>query len=260
MTARRVLFTALIPALLTATAAGAATEPVRAVVLGDQVIACRLADGSEIEGDDCPKGPAVAVEVIPPNAGDLFVLVGPRTITAGEDDAPDEPCGYNRYAAPTTNKAQALGRGAAEIAVDNARYRKLLGEALKIEDIQLTNLLKVDLEGDGVDEVVFVASSHPDGPPTSGPMYSSVGLRKVRTVDGQTVVDTVEIVEARVTVDIEQGFPDITQVFLEGFADLNGDGKLEIVVRIRGYESHYLGLFRIDGKEAKMIGSTSCAI
>lgn len=243
-------------------AASAEDALVHAVVDGDQVIACRLADGTEVSSEQCPTGTALAQAVIPPTAGELMLLIGPRSIKLISDEYPDDPCGDQRSAAATTSKPKPLGRASSEIATTSQQYRKLVGEALGIADVQLTHLIKLDLDGDGVDEVVFAANSHPGGQPMSGEFqtYSSVGVRKVRTTDGQTVVDTIEITGHRGSVNWNEGFPDITQVFLKGFADLNGDGKLEIVVRIDGYESHFIGVYRLNGKEAEMLGSTGCAI
>ena len=235
---------------------------VRAVVDGDQVIGCRLADGTEVSSEQCPTGAALAIGVIPPTAGELMSLIGPRSINPISDEYPDDPCGDQRTAAATTSKPQPLGRAATEIATTSEQYRKLVGEALGIADLQLTHLLKLDLDGDGVDEVVFAANSHPGGQPTSGEFqtYSAVGVRKVSTIEGQTIVDTIEISGHRGSVNWNEGFPDITQVFLQGFTDLDGDGKMEIVVRIDGYESHFIGVYRLKGKEAEMVGSTGCAI
>jgi len=248
--------------IATAIGANAAESPVRAVVGGDQVIACRLADGTEVSSEQCPAGTTLAIGVIPPTAGDLTSLIGPRTVRLVSEEYPDDPCGDQRSAAAATAKPQPLGRAASEIAPTSEQYRKLVGEALGIADVKLTHLLKLDLEGDGVDEVVFAANSHPGGQPMTGAFetYSSVGVRKVSTVDGQTVVDTLEVSAHRGSVDWNGSFPDITQVFLEGFADLDGDGALEIVVRIDGYESHFIGLYRLKGKAFEMVGSTGCAI
>ena len=89
---------------------------------------------------------------------------------------------------------------------------------------------RVDLEGDGVDEVVLTANRAPDWPNPDAGNYSIVLLRKL--VDEQ--VQTAILFNSYVREEPESFFWE--RAGLSGFADLNGDGKLEIIVTSQYYE------------------------
>lgn len=99
-------------------------------------------------------------------------------------------------------------RYAEALPVDNARYTKLVGESLK-EDVELQALWKVDLEGDGADEVLFEARG-------KASELSAIGVRRV----GNGAVDTALF-----------GRSDraSTRFRLHGLADVQNDNTLEVV-------------------------------
>ncbi len=92
------------------------------------------------------------------------------------------------------------------------------------------SVARVDLEGDGVDEVVVSASRAPNWPLTSVGDYSLVFLRKVVEEEVQTAI----LVGAYLPTERDDLY--WVRGRLAGFADLNGDAKLEILVRTEYYE------------------------
>ena len=228
---------------------------------GDQVIACRV--GGEIrEGYDCPVGRVRTVGPVPPEAGMISIPTGTGSVWV--DPGSVEPCPDLRSLRGQEAGGGQVGGAIEEFPTDHARYRKLIGEALGIEEIQLIQLLRVDLENDGVDEVLFAADSHGGERPMTDAngsavyeTYSVVGLRKV--VQGSEVA-TVTLWEHRGTVDWEKGFPELAAGKLAGFTDIDLDGKLEIVVTSTGYEWWDTTLYRVEGTEATRLAGSGCAI
>ncbi len=96
---------------------------------------------------------------------------------------------------------------------------------------------RVDLEGDGVDEVVVTANRSPNWPEPAGGNYSLVFLRKL-------IED-----EVHTAVLFSSYLPETPEDFfwvrarLAGFADLNGDAKLEIVLASEYYEGDGIEVF-----------------
>lgn len=228
---------------------------------GEQVIACRV-DGTIRDGFDCPVGRVRTVGPVPPEAGMVSVPTGTGSVWVDPRSA--EPCPDNRSLKVDETGGGVVGGAIEEFPTDHARYRPLIGEALGIPDIQLGQLLRVDLENDGVDEVLFAADSHGGERPmtdSSGSAvyetYSIIGLRKV--VQGSEVA-TVVVWEYRGTVDWEKGFPELAAATLSGFTDIDGDGTLEIVVSSSGYEWWDTALYRVEGTEAVRLAGAGCAI
>jgi hypothetical protein len=120
-----------------------------------------------------------------------------------------------------------------EIADDGA-YSAFAGEllaerGLDVPDPAIKQLLRVDLEGDGVNEVVVVAEDVTDGLFAEDGDYSIAFMQ--RTVEGD--VRTAILGES---VIVTADSPVVNSFSVGAVADLNGDGRMEIVLTNAYYE------------------------
>ncbi|MGI9608698.1 MAG: hypothetical protein ACR2NL_00235, partial [Acidimicrobiia bacterium] len=100
----------------------------------------------------------------------------------------------------------------------------LLAErGLIVDDPVIKQLLRVDLEGDGVNEVLVVSEDVAAGLLPVKDDYSIVFMRKVVEGDVETAVLAQVIVK-----DTSTDFP--ASFFVSSVSDLSGDGKMEVVL------------------------------
>jgi hypothetical protein len=118
----------------------------------------------------------------------------------------------------------------------------------------IDRIWKVDLEGDGTDEVFINGTRYaePTGHNVGPRDYSVVLMRKVI---GSEVV-TVELVSAYYTEEIINEFP-LTYT-LEFIGDLNGDGRMEVMLGVSRWEGTGVMVFEIDGAQANLVLSALC--
>jgi len=122
--------------------------------------------------------------------------------------------------------------------------------------IHLTQVIRVDLEGDGAEEVLVSATHYAKGLSASASPgdYSLVFLRRV--VGGMVVTNLIEgdFFPKRV----EFGAPGEHRV--GAVLDLNGDGVMEIVLFGRYYEGEWATAYRVEGDKVIKIFSTGCGV
>lgn len=170
---------------------------------------------------------------------------------------------------PQPRKAAAMNTG-------NATYQGiakkfLAGRGLKTESPMLVQLFKVDLEGDGVAEVLICAqnivtggegtSFAADTPLASGMVvpnaaqkgaYSLVFLRKL--VDGKVLeLPLHEYLSLNGSTPIEESWSPPLVGRICQFADLNGDGVLEIVLGTACYEGYAYHVFEVKGGSVREV-------
>jgi hypothetical protein len=121
-----------------------------------------------------------------------------------------------------------------------AVYTEITAELLADRGIDdpapdLLQVVRTDLEGDGVDEVVIVAERNSSGTlnPAFPGDYSIAFLRKV--VEDEVRTSDLGFFEV-VQPEVEGSIIDLLAYRLDGIADLNGDGTMEIVVDDQYYE------------------------
>lgn len=119
--------------------------------------------------------------------------------------------------------------------------QELQRRGLSAPTVNLTRLVRADLDGDGRDEVIIEAhrfasfsGNHPRSPSGSKGDYSLLLLRSVQ--GGQVRTDVLGAFVTPRTPTNDQGTL-ATRYRLAGLADLNGDGRMEIVT----YSSYYEG-------------------
>jgi len=120
--------------------------------------------------------------------------------------------------------------------------------------VELTEVLQIDLEGDGVNEVLITATRIRDGvfPPVDAGDYTLVMLRKIVAGDVITIPFVVEVyLEPN-----ELAYPFVYTV--AGVMDLNADGRMEIVVHGARWEGMRVMVFEIEGGDLHMVLSVSC--
>ena len=117
----------------------------------------------------------------------------------------------------------------------------LASRGLSVPNPVIKQLLRVDLEGDGVNEVIVVAEYIANSPGLFASVgdYSIAFMRKVVAGEVQTAI----LGEAVVTEVAPGEIPFILSYGVGAVADLNGDGKLEVVLSETYYEGAAVGVW-----------------
>lgn len=152
----------------------------------------------------------------------------------------------------TDAKWNPVPRKAERIPVTNAVYRKVVADLLKSKGfkdptVEIKQIYKVDLDGNGTDEVIVSATRYRSG------MYEKqqpgdYSFTLLRTTAGKTAVNHLlegEFYPGRITKEL---WPPNVYEFT-GVADLNGDGVMEILVGSQYYEGGTNGAFEIKARK-----------
>lgn len=125
--------------------------------------------------------------------------------------------------------------------------------------VKITRILRVDLDGDGEEEVLINATNYftKDGDvpmDTAAPgSYSIVLLRRVVAGKVQT-----EFVAGEIYVKDESSASNLFE--LPAVLDLNGDGKLEVIVHSHYYEGAETTIYDCSGGKCKAVLSVACGV
>lgn len=186
----------------------------------------------------------------------------------------DEPCPdvYSVELAPKTEKAtialaapwNALPRKARlqdttqEIYVNAAR-EFLRSRGIKQPLVRIKRLLRVDLEGDGEEEVLLEAThyaGHDEEVPTGARAgdYSFVMLRRVVNGNVRTSLVAGEFYPKATTFSAPNYYE------IAAVLDLNGDGKLEVVVHSAYYEGGATSIYEWTAEKMKAVLSVECGV
>lgn len=147
-----------------------------------------------------------------------------------------------------------------EAPADSIVYRQVVTDALQAAglanpEVNISRILRVDLEGDGTEEVIIVASRLAAGighPPAAAGDYATVLLRKIVGNDVVTVPLALDIYQELA----ELAFP--PQYDVLAVADLNGDGRMEIVVESNRYEGRLVTVYETYGDTAQAVLEGGC--
>src|SRR5262245_43322467 len=164
----------------------------------------------------------------------------------------------------------ALPRKLRPLDTTQAVYIDAVGHFLKTKGItepkvKIDSIFRVDLDGDGEDEVLVSATnyfSENNSMPMRSPAgsYSMVLLRRV--VDGKVETQLVagefhpKAYQGKGSDDASFDAPNAYKVI--GVFDLDGDGKMEIVIGSNYYEGEEITIYHSDPKKVEALLSVSC--
>ena len=151
-----------------------------------------------------------------------------------------------------------------QVYVDAARDF-LNTKGIKEPKVKIDNILRVDLDDDGEDEVLISATNYfrkdesvPMRSPAGG--YSIVLLRRV--IAGKVETQLIEgefYPKAYPKAAAEEGRFDAPNAYkVIATLDLDGDGKMEIVVHSHYYEGEMITIYRCDPKKVESLLSVGC--
>jgi hypothetical protein len=123
--------------------------------------------------------------------------------------------------------------------------------------VKIENILRIDLDGDGEEEVLISATNYfqkEEGVPMRSPAgsYSMVLLCRVVTGKVQTQLIEGEFYPKATGYNAPNAYKVIAVL------DLDGDGKLEVVVASQYYEGAATTIYRCEPKKVEALLSVSC--
>lgn len=133
----------------------------------------------------------------------------------------------------------------------------LTERGIRAPKVEIKQLLRVDLDGDGEDEVLLSATHYTNAAELISPLagdYSFVALRRV--VAGKVVTQIIEG-EFYPKAD-ENAAPNTFEV--SGLLDLDGDGKLEVLVNSAYYEGGGTTVWRLNQDTLEKVMEIFCGV
>ena len=131
--------------------------------------------------------------------------------------------------------------------------------------VKIESILRVDLDGDGEEEVLISATNYfekYEGAPMRSPAasYSLVLLRRVVAGKVETQLIVGEFYpKAYPKAKQEEGRFDAPNAYkVVATLDLDGDGKMEVVIHSHYYEGGETTIYRCDPKKAEALLSVAC--
>ena len=148
-----------------------------------------------------------------------------------------------------------LARPLKKIDAQSTLYQKIIGEVLAGKNLtnattKIEQIFQTDLDGDGTEEVVLSATFFKRGLSSKADVgdYSFVLLRKVINEKAENFVLAGDFVEKKTGAGVPAEYK------ISSIADLNGDGKMEIVVYARYYEGDWVEVFELkNNKPAEVV-------
>lgn len=134
----------------------------------------------------------------------------------------------------------------------DATYVRIVGDILRQKgitrpEVKITDAYKIDLDGDGTEEVVIAANRTSTSPGN----YSLILLRKVFGGAAKNIfLSEIYYPKEASTSQIEN--------HITAIADLNGDGNLEIVVHHSYYEGSGSYVIELEGAKPKVVLECFC--
>lgn len=209
----------------------------------------------------------------------VYTLTGPAgEVTVGKTERHDScPDTVNTKPSPEITDGIAIGnpqwnpmpRVPQSLGTNDRVYRQAVASILRRNGIRnpkvkLNKVLRIDLEGDGVDEVVVSATYYAGGvaSETHGMTvtaaagdYSLIFVRGVIRGRVQTIIVEGEY-HPKSGREINEGPPNAYD--LDAIVDINGDGRMEIIVKGGYYEGSWATVYSIKGNKAQDVLGCGC--
>jgi len=157
-----------------------------------------------------------------------------------------------------------LPRMPKKISLTDKTYQKialdfLKTKGMKIKSVKIENIFSIDFEGDGTDEIFIEGTNYKDengeiGSPARAGNYSFVLMRKVINGKAKNFLIAGEFNPKKPEIEDY-----ITEVDLSAVADLNGDGKMELILKSTySYGGMSSGIYEVDNAKLKEVLSIEC--
>lgn len=193
-----------------------------------------------------------------------FKTGGQGEFSVGEFKRGPDACAENYFVEPEIGVVANFGIGAnadweilprkaQAVSLTDAVYKKAVSDILRRRGlakspVKIKQAFKVDLDGDGANEVLLVADHYAEDVSMSPKVgtYSMLIMRKIIGGKAQSILVGGNFLTRKN--DYYAG-----EYSLSGIADFNGDGKMEVLVEISGYEENWIKVFEMKtGKLAEI--------
>ena len=191
-------------------------------------------------------------------AGDIRISEFVATISDVDTEAMDEPCGETRHVETVTpHLTRDVGRSLKLHDLSSEKYQKRIAKSVGLNSVALAVLARVDLDGNGTEEVLFeVNTDRPGKTLGETQSISLVGVRAIINKEVQTLFLHREILEIE-----DEGLYIMRQTgSLVGLTDIDADGRLEVVWTSDYYEGGTTLVHEFDGTQFIEMGSEGCGV